>query len=69
MIAPAFAWVATSRMAPSKADMLVAHPAPTPNILVGVLTAMRMMSAREMAWAELQVKNKFWERLDAEEPG
>lgn len=49
--------------------MLVAHPAPTPNILVGVLTAMRMMSAREMAWAELQVKNKFWERLDAEEPG
>ena len=34
-------------MAPSTAFMFVALPAPCPNVLVGVLTAMKIMSAFE----------------------
>lgn len=67
MIAPGFAYLATSRIAPSKAVVFVARPAPTPNILVGVLTDMKITSAWLIALADSQVKYKFCWRRDVVE--
>ena len=52
MMVPGRAHRATSLAAASNEAMLVARPAPRPNILVGVLTARKMRSALAMpAWA------------------
>lgn len=45
MIAPGFAAMAMSLVAPSSATMLVAAPAPIPEDFVGVLTLRKTMSA------------------------
>lgn len=63
MIAPGLACRATSRAASSKAVMLVARPAPSPKVLVGVLTARRIRSAWEMLQAASLVKNRFDRRF------
>lgn len=44
--------------------MFVALPAPTPDVLVGVLTAMKIMSAREMLSGVLEVKKRLGSRLE-----
>jgi len=62
MIVPGFAWAAISRTASSMAVMLVALPAPSPKVLVGVLTARKTMSACDMR-VESQVKNRLGWRL------
>lgn len=58
MIVPGFAWAAVSRTASSMAVMFVALPAPSPKVLVGVLTARKTMSAWDMR-VESQVKNRL----------
>lgn len=58
MMAPGFAWRAISCTAPSTAVMSVALPAPRPKVLVGVLTARKIMSASAMV-VESHVKNRL----------
>lgn len=58
-MAPGFALSAISRVAPSKAPISVALPAPLPLVFVGVLTVIRMTSASEMHLATSVVKKRF----------
>lgn len=62
MIVPGFACAAISRTASSMAVMLVALPAPSPKVLVGVLTARKIMSACDVR-AVSQVKNRLGRRF------
>jgi hypothetical protein len=64
IIAPGFAARAMSLVAPSKADMFVACPAPTPVVLVGVLTLRRMRSASVIAFAISVEKNRLGPRAE-----
>lgn len=57
--APALACFAIVLVAASRAPRSALAPAPTPYILVGVLTHMKMMSASVMEAVTLQEKNKL----------
>jgi hypothetical protein len=59
---PDLAYVATSLTAPSMAVMSVARPAPTPRLLVGVLTLMRIISASAMVCVQAVEKKRFGKR-------
>lgn len=65
-IAPGLAWSATSRVTASKAVTSVARPPPIPLILVGVLTATRIMSASPIHLEILVEKNKLGVRAGTE---
>jgi hypothetical protein len=56
-MAPGLAWMAISLVTASKAVTSVALPAPRPFILVGVLTAISMMSASLIVF-EISVEKK-----------
>ena len=64
MIVPGLAYDAASLTAPSNAVMLVALPAPTPLVLVGVLTAKKITSAVHMLACMSHVKKRFGLRLE-----
>ena len=56
-IAPGLAWMAISLVTASNAVTSVARPAPSPLIFVGVLTAIRIMSASLIVF-EISVEKK-----------
>lgn len=59
MIAPLLAFFAMVRVADSSAPKSALAPAPTPYILVGVLTQMKIISAVAMHGTTLVEKNRF----------
>ena len=64
MMVPALACFATVRVAPSTALTSAMDPAPSPCILVGVLTQMKTMSALAMASTTLVEKTRLgWRAL------
>jgi len=65
-IAPGFACIAISLVTASSAVTSVARPAPKPLVFVGVLTAMRTISASLIDFDTSVEKNKFGARTETE---
>ena len=65
MIDPGLAEIAMSLVAPSKADMLVACPAPMPIVFVGVFTLRKITSASEMDSAMAVEKKRLGARAES----